>query len=167
MYGQQPWYHNYPPNVSYNPYLHSSYHRSSPFEPVPAQNPRGYPNDRAADERRRALAERRARRAQWLPDEVDEDEDDDWSFGNYAQPQPSHWEAKRRLQEEQARRQQEEALRRQEDQRRQHILLQQQKEEEQAKQRMWAEQRQQALMREEEARQRAAAQDKVCGLPIP
>ncbi|KAF8901037.1 hypothetical protein CPB84DRAFT_1778304 [Gymnopilus junonius] len=95
MYGN-PWhsnYYNYPPNVTYNPYLHSSYQRPSPFEPVPARVPPDY--DAEMQNRARAVAEQRARRAQYLPDDDDDDEDD-WEYNQFGPRERAYLNAKKR-----------------------------------------------------------------------
>lgn len=147
MFGQ-PWYRNYPPNVSYNPYLHNSYQRSSPFE-----SPAHYDDD--AKERLRALAERRARRAQWLPDEVYDDNEDDYDDIN--------WNYQRRKQQEALQRRQAfEAQKRLEEQQRQEALSRMEEQRRREELRRLEELRQEELHRkireEEEARQRAEQQ---------
>ncbi|KAJ3564817.1 hypothetical protein NP233_g8037 [Leucocoprinus birnbaumii] len=67
MFGASPFYR------THNPYLHSSYHQPQPqhypFGYSPYQQPRSVDLDRA-----RSIAAQRARRAQWLPDEYDDDD---------------------------------------------------------------------------------------------
>ncbi|KAF5314256.1 hypothetical protein D9619_011804 [Psilocybe cf. subviscida] len=116
MYGQ-PWYSGYPTypvNGGFNPYIHPAYARASPYDaPLRGPAPRSTPSMRAVqDERARALAERRARRARYLPDEDDEMEDYGFWPSQWG-PQQSELAAKAR-QEDMERRQREEELRRQE-----------------------------------------------------
>ncbi|TFK24885.1 hypothetical protein FA15DRAFT_569722, partial [Coprinopsis marcescibilis] len=47
----------------------------------------------------RALAEQRARKAQWLPDEVDDDQDDDWEYNQLGPRERMYLDARRRQQE--------------------------------------------------------------------
>ncbi|PPQ74321.1 hypothetical protein CVT26_004242 [Gymnopilus dilepis] len=148
MYGN-PWYNNYnsyPSNASYNPYLHPSYQQPSPYGPVPA---RGYYDaDRA-----RALAEQRARRAQYLPDEVS-DEEDNWQYNQLDPRERAYLNAKKR-QEMLEQQQRQRAL--QEQQRLQ--ALEQRRREEEARLRMQEEQRNHARLQREQEAQR------VCNIP--
>ncbi|KAH6904486.1 hypothetical protein BKA70DRAFT_1296927 [Coprinopsis sp. MPI-PUGE-AT-0042] len=113
-----------------------------------------------ASARARALAAQRARRAQWLPDEVDE-HDDDWEYNSLPPRERMLLEAARRRQQlEQQQRQQEYARQRAlEEARWQQQLEQRQREEDVKRQRILEEQRriQQAKREREEAMLRAEA----------
>ena len=151
-----PWYRNYSPNVSYNPFLHSSYEPSSPYDPVPKRMNQSLYEDDAAEEQRRALAERRARRAQWLPDEQ-EDEfeyyDADWAYQQRKQAELARRRAaEMKLEEAQRQQAKQEALRRLERIRQQEELRQQ--EEIRRK------------IRQQEAQQRAAEQHRFEQLKV-
>ncbi|PPQ90288.1 hypothetical protein CVT25_013114 [Psilocybe cyanescens] len=153
MYGQHPWYRGYPSNVSYNPYLHSSY-----------QSPRsdyqyGYDENRA-----RTLAEQRARKAQYLPDEVDNDDDDDWGYNRFGPRERAYLEARRRQEMLERKRQEEEAARQRalEEQKWQKALEERQREDQEVRQKLLDGRRRQLRMKkEEEARRVAAEREKV------
>lgn len=151
-----PWFRNYSPNVSYNPFLRSSYKPSSPYNPVRTrlnQAPSLYADD-VAEEQRRALEERRARRAQWLPDEQDDESEEgdiDWAYERRKQEELSRrYAAQVKLEEEQRLETRQEALRRLENLHQQEELRRK-------------------IRQQEEVRQRAAEQyrqeqQKVCAL---
>lgn len=145
MFGQHPWYRGYPSNVSYNPYLHSSYQTPR------AANPYAFDEDRA-----RALAEQRGRRAQYLPDEVDEEGDDYWGPTQLGSRERAYLEARRRQEMlERMKQEKEEAAR-------QRALEERQREDQEKRQRLLEERRRQMqLKREEEERRVAAEREKV------
>ncbi|KAF9553867.1 hypothetical protein CPC08DRAFT_697307 [Agrocybe pediades] len=122
MYGQ-PWYSGYQYPTAYPSY--GAPYRN-PYQVAAYQG--GYDYDDAdLQERARALAERRARRAQYLPDE-DDDDVDDWEYNQFGPQQRAYLEAKRRQLIEE-RRQQEEAAR---ERARQELLAKQRAEQEES-----------------------------------
>ncbi|KAH9476991.1 hypothetical protein JR316_0010907 [Psilocybe cubensis] len=153
MFGQ-PWYRGYPSNISYNPYLHSSY--QTPRAPYPY----AFDEDRA-----RAIADQRARRAQYLPDEVDDDEDDYWSPAQFGPRERAYLEARKRQEMLERMKQEEEEAAQQralEEQRWQKALEERQREDQEKRQKLLEERRRQMrLKREEEERRIAAERDKV------
>ncbi|KAJ2923031.1 hypothetical protein H1R20_g14062, partial [Candolleomyces eurysporus] len=99
----------------FNPFLHSSYlpDRQSYYQPRQYYNA----EERLAQEARaRALAEQRARRSQWLPEEDDDAyPDEDWEYGQLGPRERLYLEARKRQQqlERQERMRQEQELARQ------------------------------------------------------
>ncbi|KAF9054237.1 hypothetical protein BJ165DRAFT_1337765 [Panaeolus papilionaceus] len=115
---RQPYYRNHPPNVTYNPYLQSSYQSNNPFQRVPVYDsaiPRSpyyqrqpHPESQyygglspqealLQQERARALAERQARRAQYLPDEEDSvGSDEEWEYSQLGPRERAYVDARRR-----------------------------------------------------------------------
>ncbi|EAU87601.2 hypothetical protein CC1G_09698 [Coprinopsis cinerea okayama7 len=153
------------------------------FNPRPQRSPWGYPQQRHPrgyyntdeddlQERARALAEQRARRAQWLPDEVDDD--DDWEYRQLPPRERMYIDAARRRQqleqqqriqhaareralEEQRWQQQLEQRQKEEDARRQRILEEQRKIQQQKRERMEARLREEAERRQAQAKARSAS----------
>ncbi|KDR78381.1 hypothetical protein GALMADRAFT_245541 [Galerina marginata CBS 339.88] len=154
MFGQSQYY-NYPPNVSYNPYLHSSYQRPSPFDPIPTRAP--VDHDRVMQDRARALAEQRARRSQYLPDEDDEDEDN-WEYNQLGPRERAYLDAKRRQDMLERQRQQEALERRRALEVQREKALEQKQRELEARQRSLEEQRNQLRFQEEAANRQVAAE---------
>jgi hypothetical protein len=157
MYGQ-PWYSGYPTyptNAGFNPYIHPAYARALPYDvPLGGPTTRSTPSMRALqEERARALAERRVRRARYLPDEDDEMEDYNF-WPSQLGPQQSELTAKAR-QEELERLQREEALRAQE----QEELRQRQLEQLRRRQEEEALRRQEEFKRLQEAAARKQVED--------
>lgn len=145
-------------------YQRPAYHSDSSYPRqwgYPQQYRRPYVDPEEAQARARALAAQRARRAQWLPDEVDEPEDD-WEYNSLPPRERVLLEAARRRQQlEQQQRQQEVARQRAlEEARWQRQLEERQREEDERRRRILDEQRRiQQLKRErEEALLRAMRQ---------
>ena len=141
-YGYAPYGNNY--GYGYNPFLHSSY--LPEYDPLSAQRAAALRRQREAEAlRARALAEQRARRSQWLPDEDDDYEDDD----DYRQLSPQgrmYLDAMRRQQQmAKERREREEGeaarLRSEQEEKWQKQLEQKQEEEDKRRKRILEEQR--------------------------
>ncbi|TFK37699.1 hypothetical protein BDQ12DRAFT_685125 [Crucibulum laeve] len=159
MYSQ-PYYRSFPPNVSYNPYLHSSYTPSTFPQHSPEYSPynRSVAQEHAAHERARALAEQRARRHQYLPEE-DEDSEDEWAYNHLSPREQAYVDARRKkdiMERAWREREAEEARRALEEKKWQEALERRQKEDEAARQHLLEEWRQAQREKHEEAQERAA-----------
>jgi len=135
--------------------LHSSYQRPPPFEPIPTRVRRTLADEQAMQERARVLAEQRARRSQYLPDE-DVDSESEWDYNQVGPRQQAYLEARRR-QGIMERRRREEELRRQrvlEEQKWQEDLERKQREDQELHRKLLEERKRELrLKREEGARQ--------------
>ncbi|KAF8154102.1 hypothetical protein B0H34DRAFT_720333 [Crassisporium funariophilum] len=153
MFGQ-PYYR------SYNPYIPASYQRSSPFDATPYRNARDLAEERALQQRAQALAEQRARRAQYLPDE-DEGSEEEWEY-NQLGPRGQAYVDARRKQDILERMQREEALAKQRAAEEQHwheALERRQREAAEDKQRLLEQRRRQMQEKRDELARRLVAEE--------
>lgn len=162
MFGGSPFYR------THNPYLHSAYQ-----QPQPQYNPFGYSpyySPRSVDlDRARSLAAQRARRAQWLPDE---DDDEDYYDARQLSPHERAYLNAHRNQElierERRRREQEEAEARRraaEEQKWQWELDRRQKEDEATRGRI-EEERERRRQQQQQQKQERRSHSPVHTIPI-
>ncbi|KAJ2915108.1 hypothetical protein MD484_g5298, partial [Candolleomyces efflorescens] len=139
-----------------NPFLHSSYIPDQ--QPYYQQPPRSYYNPReqlAQQARARALAEQRARRSQWLPEEDDDDDysEEDGQYGPLGLRERLYLDARKRQQQlerqERMRQEQELVRRRAAEERERQLQLEQRAREENERQRQVLEEQRSNMLRQQ------------------
>lgn len=154
MFGHPPTYRNLP-HFSYDPRLQSSYYSN-----VPVQNPWSVAQEQAVTERASAMAEQRARRAQYLPDE-DVDSEDEWEYNQFGPRERAYLDARKRQDILRKRFMEEEAVRQRAlEEKRWQDSLDRRKQEDEVKRRQIIERRK--LQREEEEEATANKRVRLC-----